>query len=185
MIAERSTLVNRYAQAFLNAFDETITQKSYIAIQDAARFFSGKRSRFLLMTLTYVDDSTSKKIFSKVCECFGLGSSIKKLLLLIAKQRRQFLFPDILDRICLLYRRRNGIMSCRLTTSHPISEDDRKIIRKYLAEKTGYKVWCNKCYCVDSSLISGIRLQSDSLFWEYSLRDRIDSVRRRLVGDAV
>ncbi|MGB8366998.1 MAG: F0F1 ATP synthase subunit delta, partial [Candidatus Babeliales bacterium] len=96
---------------------------------------------------------------------------VQKLLELLLNDNRAFLICDVLYYVCLLYRQYKNITKFAMISSHLLSEEDKKIIKHFLMQMTEQDIMYTTK--IDKKLIAGIRLQSDTLLWEYSIRQRL------------
>jgi len=162
-------VAKKYAQAFINVFLDTLSLQDYDNIQQASKNIN-KQILFFLR-LPALDYTVRKDALIMLSKRFNLPPPVQKLLLLLLKDNRAFLVCEVLHYVCLLYRQYKHITEFAIMSSHPLTVDDRGIIKHFLAQMTGQDIMYT--YKIDKKLIAGIRLQSDTLLWEYSIRQRL------------
>jgi len=75
-------------------------------------------------------------------------------------------------------------MIFNITSSHHLDISDLEIIEKFLAFKTGKKIISH--HNLNKKLIAGIRLESNTLLWEYSIYKQCETLRKQFnVQEAV
>lgn len=174
-----SILAQRYAQAYLNVHIEAISYKDFRAIREAGLYFA--RNKYLLFFLNWPAIKTPAKITALIqamryCQ---IPESIDGLIALLAAHKRMFLIVSILESICELYEHKHNIAQVTISTSHPVTDQELKVMQQFLANKTGLSIIYD--YKIDKKLIAGIRLQSDTFLWEYSINKQLDSIKLPLI----
>lgn len=76
------------------------------------------------------------------------------------------------------YNRDNNIAVAKVTTSAPLSQDQRERLIDKLKAMTGRGIALNEK--VDPSVMGGILLEMDGKRWDNTVRNRLDSIRRML-----
>jgi len=64
-----------------------------------------------------------------------------------------------------------------LTARVKIDNQNLETIKKFLAHKTEKKIISD--YKIDKSIVAGIRLQSSTLLWEYSVYKQCETLRKQ------
>jgi F0F1-type ATP synthase delta subunit len=81
------------------------------------------------------------------------------------------LFADILEKIYELFCERNNLVLFKITSTAELTKDELGGLERFLHTKSGKQV---RCTCtIDRRLIAGIRVQSGSLLWEYSVDQKL------------
>lgn len=179
MNGAESILAKRYAQAYLNVHIELISYKDFRTIRDAALFFASHRQ--LLFFLNWPAIKTSTKIIAlrQAMAYCQMPESFNRLIDLLAAHRRMFLVIKILACICELYEQKHAIAQVTITSSHPMEPQELQVMQQFLANKTGLSIIYD--YKIDKKLIAGIRLQSDTFLWEYSINKQLESMKVPLI----
>jgi len=175
----RVTIAKRYARAYLDIFGDAITVSALTPLCEAAAFFYRHKTRLALQLAPYLDDSYVIQRITHLCVSSGMPASCEHIIRLLVHERRLELLADVLVQICFQYRVRHHIMSCSITSSHALTEHELASIRRFLECKTGYSIM--DVYAVDADLIAGLRLQSDTIMWEYSLHKQLAEASRQLI----
>jgi len=166
-------VAKRYAQAFINIFLDTLSLQDYDNMQIAAA--SINKQVLFFLRLPALDYSVKKNALSTLSKQFKLPSSVQRLLYVLLHDSRAFLICDVLRCVCLLYRQYKHISEFAIISSHPLTENEIEVVKHFLAQMTRQDIMYT--YKVDKELIAGIRLQSDTLLWEYSIRQRLDEAK--------
>lgn len=173
-------LARRYAQAFLSLVFDTLTTADVIAFEAVHRFFKTHQPACFLMDLSLLDSDSKKKALMALIQRFKLPSSCYALMSLVIAHHRAALLPVVFHQLADLYQKRAGIMPFEVQSSLALSDEEKKIIEKFLKEQVHEQVLCS--YAVQPELIAGVRIFNERYLWEYSahaqLRALYTSVRR-------
>ncbi len=170
MSSAHHILAIRYAHAFLNIFGDTITIDNFESLCLVSRCFKKYKLDLAL-------DGSSEMI--QICRNAGIPISFEKLVQLLAQTHRLSLFPEVLVQVCEQYKLRHGIITCSITSSHALTEYEKKTLHLFLERATKCKLI--EQYGIDDKLIAGIRIVGNGVFWEYSVRRYLSEVSRQLI----
>lgn len=168
-------LARRYAQAFLHDFHDKISLDECTRLEEFSTTLATIHSSLTL--LQFMDLSLEKKtdLLYAYFKKNGLSlDAYKKLISLLLAQKRIMLLASIMHSMVMLYKERNNISSFIFTSSSPLTKDQEENIIHFLQRLTDTTV--THISVTDQSLIAGIRLQSSTLLWEDSLRNRLRSL---------
>ncbi len=172
-------LIRKYSQAYVNVFIEELSQSVIEAIATAAHYLDEHKHILFFLKLSAIDLETKKRGIDFLADRFVLPPSIKQLILLLIEHKRAPLVTKIFYYICTLYYKRKGMHAFKIVSSHELSKDDLAYIKRFLAQLTQRGIIYE--YKVDKRLIAGIRLQSDTLMWEYSIAQQLNNIRLSLI----
>lgn len=173
MNSKVTIVAKKYAQAFANIFLDTLSLQDYDNMQMAAANIN-KQVLFFLR-LPVLDSSVKKNALNTLSKRFKLPSSVQRLLHVLLHDNRLFLICDVLRYICSLYRQYKHISEFAIISSHPLTKDKIEVIKHFLVQMTRQNIMYT--YKIDKELIAGIRLQSDTFLWEYSIRQRLNEAK--------
>jgi len=172
----RETIARKYAKAFLNIYIDDISFDQYKAITKLETFFKNHRKVVFFLSIPNITTEEKEKNLYELLSNFKLAI-LKPLIRLLINQKRIFLIDDVLTQIIILYKEAKNIMMFNIMTPHQLEESDILIIRRFLADKTE-KIITWK-YLKDKKLIAGLRLQSNTLLWEYSIYKQCERLRQK------
>ncbi len=172
--AKTAAIARKYAAALINLFLDILTQNDYENLLKAMHFLEVQNRALFFLQLPILEESVKEKGIRKLVERFSLPESIIKLLLLLLKHNRASLIPDVLWYITELYKQRRKILAFTIHSSHELHEKQIAAIKQFLARHTGSDIIYT--YKEDKNLIAGIRLQSTTWLWEYSIRKHLHSI---------
>lgn len=173
-----TVLSYRYAHAFLNVFFSSLTVEDFSSICKARAFFYKHKQACFLMRLNLLDDQIKLKELARLSLQWGLSDSFQKLFALLIADKRSSLLPSVFSALCRLYKKRAGVMEFGVESAGELTEGQKKQIKDFLEGQTQKKIICS--YKQNEHLIAGVRLQSNYLLWEDSIRNRLNSIRRAL-----
>ena len=109
---------------------------------------------------------------------FGIPFFCQKLCLLLVKHQRTSLLPSICNLVADIYQHDVKIMTFTISSSETLTDQQKKKIETFLHKHVDETVSCS--YTLDKTLIAGVRLQSDCLLWEDSIRGRLQTLQESL-----
>lgn len=171
-----TTLSIRYAKAFLDVFKSDISDQTIEKVKQVVLLFQNNQPRISLLSLPLYSKQDQYTLLSTLLvEKAQLPNVFANLIDLLVKHRRASLITTVLHKIVVLYYQRNNISSFSITSSYELEESQLQSIQQFLAVQTGSVIIYT--YTIDSDLIAGIRLQSTTNLWEYSVRKSIEAIR--------
>jgi F-type H+-transporting ATPase subunit delta len=171
-------IAKKYAQAFLNIFIDDISMEDFHNFCDASHFFSRNKQLLFFLAWPAVHNNVKVQAMHQAFERFKLGKPFTRLIDILSLHKRTYLVLDVLKQLCSLYKERKGIMLFTVAGSHKLANDDLEIIKQFLANVTGRDIIYN--YAIDKNLIAGIRMQSDTFLWEYSINRQLAQLKVQL-----
>ena len=167
-------IVRKYASAFINVFFDELDQRDYDNILAARKFLREQKRALFFLQLPALEYEVKKHGIKTFADEFDLPASVRKLLYLLLEHNRVFLITDILWKITELYKERKDMLTFIISSSHELSTEDISVIKGFLAHLSGKAIMYT--YTIDKNLIAGIRLQSTTLLWEYSVRKHLNTI---------
>ena len=172
-------LARRYATALLRVCGEQFSQDDCVAMQRAQMFFRSHAPALYFLSLPDLVSQEKKEIVQKLFEMVQLPCCFYDLALLLSRHKRLNLIAQVLAFTLKLYKEQHGIMDFRIESSASLDEAQLQTIQEFLAQKAAKSI--NYTQGVDKKLIAGIRLQSDTLLWEYSVRKKLRAIRLSVI----
>lgn len=179
MNTQERILSSRYAKAFFNLYEDQITFDDLYALERAEKFFLERKEINFFMKISSLNMQAKEEALVKLCKQFGLQAIFLKLLFLLVEKKRSSFLPELFRQLRLELKRRKSITEWLVTSSMLLNKTQKDTIEKFLKKTVGMHTICT--YKQDETLIAGIRVQSDSLLWEVSLRQRLQRITRFLV----
>lgn len=176
-MTNKDIVSRKYAKAFLNLYEDQISVEDFTGIKKLEIFFRDHKKVIYFLSIPNILPETKEKLLGELFQKFNIKTLLNPLVHLLSKSKRLSLIDDILKHIRLLYKERKGIMRFSITSSHEISNQDLEIIENFLAYKSNKTIIST--YKVDKKLVAGIRLQSDTLLWEYSIYKQCETLRKQ------
>lgn len=170
-------LARRYAQAFLNLFMDQLSMREYQKLQAMSEFIQSHRQTTFFLGLQSIPSHDKEKLLLDLIQKYNLPASLNNLVTTLIHHDRAGLLGKILDQICELYRKKNRILSFNIESSSILEPDQLDFIHKFLAYNTNSTIVSTAK--INKELIAGLRLQSDTYLWEYSIRKQINELKRK------
>lgn len=178
MNIQESRLAQLYATAFLNIYCTSITEDIYNKLIKTRLFLLENPDYLFIYKLPRHFNLVKKQIINKLLEQFDLPAIFYKLTELLLETDRLALLPLVLHHILLGYEERNYLMPTVITSSSSISEKQARIIQDVIKQVSGKKILPK--YRIDTKLIAGIRIQSNTLLWEYSVAKQLRIIEKEI-----
>lgn len=167
-------LIKKYAQAFINQFIGQLNHEEMAKIEKFISFIRANRQVIFYGQLLFGEKFIRRQAFINLLTNFELNKAFEKLIILLVEHNRLILLADILERIIKLFKDNNNEADFVITSSHNLDTRQLDQIIKFLTEQTGKKI--NIKTIIDKKLIVGLKIYSDTLGWEYSIRNQLNSL---------
>jgi len=174
----RSDLAKKYAQAYLHSFGEDHSLEDFSSMWRAAQFLSEHHSLLFYLSLSMIHEVDKKRFIDIFFEKFHLFDSLKQLFYLLLKNKHIFLAADTLRDIYGLYKIKHKISDLQVSSSSDLSEEKIEEIKKFFTKLSGQQVVVR--YSVNQDLIAGVRLQTETFLWEYSIAQQLRKLKQEL-----
>lgn len=178
-MSHEKAIARNYATAFLNSFFDDISLDDFSVMCKMITFWQERKQELVFLQRPWLTDEKKIEILNILLDNLSAPKVLGDLFALLVRHKRIALIRDVLGQICLLYREKKNILFFTITSTHPLSDEQLVVIKKFLAHKTG-KTILFEC-AIDTKLIAGIRCQSGTLVWEYSVHKQLDDLRRQLI----
>ena len=173
----------KYACAFLNIFHQSLSRQDVPKIKKLLDSLSEKKGINLFFKLGLISSQVKIDAIKQELKKYKLGYPWGNLVTALVKHKRVFLFPMVLFYIERFYLDFVGLVEWRVSSSYLLDSEQKKTLEKFLAEKTKKEVECE--YIVDSDLVAGIRMQSNNLLWEHSVRKKLRNLKTIIFNQEV
>lgn len=177
----QSPVARKYAQAYLNVFSDQHTFEDFCSLWRASQFLSEHHSLLFYLSLPMIHETDKKRFIDLFFEKFHLFDSLKQLFYLLLKNKHIFLAIDVLQDIYSLYKMQYGISELKISSSLDLSEEKIAEITNFFIKLSGLERVVVHC-SVNPALIAGIRLQSETYLWEYSVAQQLQKLKQKLIA---
>lgn len=174
MTTQEKIIARKYAQAFFRVFGKKITENDMQSFDRLRDFYQNNSDKFFYLYLSSLTPGLKQNLILQTCDAFGLKSLLQPLVTLLAQHGRLKLLGMILQQLMVVYRENHNIMTVRLISAHPLEADEQNIMKKFLEHKTRKTIQLQ--LVTDPRLIAGVRLQSDTVLWEYSIAQQLRAI---------
>lgn len=175
MDISKSLIAKKYAKAFINIFGNQITDQFYSKITSVHNALKERHELLYILSLPQILDNKKQEALQLLLP----EELFKTLISLVIAHKRILLLPDILEQIMIEYRNKNNIEHFIISSSHTLPAESLNVLIQFLKANTHHSITYE--HTVDSSLIAGIRMQSDIHLWEYSIQKQLQQIRGMLI----
>lgn len=176
----QSETAKKYAVAYLNVFGDQHTFEDFCSMWRASQFLLEHHSLLFYLSLSMIHEVDKKRFIDMFFEKFHLFDSLKQLFYLLLQNKHVFLATDVLRDIYGLYKIQHNISDLQVISSSDLSEEKIEEIKNFFTKLSGQHVVVR--YSVNPGLIAGIRLQTDTLLWEYSIAQQLRKLKQELIA---
>lgn len=171
-------LARLYAHAFINVYKYELTADTIVSIEQAAHILEKKQRSLFFFTVAQIPHDDKKRIMHAWCKEHALPNAVYKLIDILIDAHRGYLWAHVLKGIVRIYQEYNNIMRINVISSITLSKNLCTRIQQFLERMTHKTIIAS--YSEDAQLVAGIRLMSDTLLWEHSVRSQLKKIRARL-----
>lgn len=170
-MVNRALLARKYARAFLNVVGTTISGDDITHIEHIISFLKDHKQALFFLKLSYITNEVKRDALHALFAQVPHKEAFHKLIRILLDDNRGYLIYPVLEELVDIYDQMHHITSFTITSSHILSHQDLEEIRHFLTARIGGDIVYT--YHQDPSLIAGIRLQSNTLLWEHSIRKQL------------
>lgn len=175
-----SPLVYRYAHAFFNVFQDKFTQTSIAALKKAITYLKAHQSSIALLQLAHSAPQVKERALLDSLAQLGIDATLlQPLIHVLITDKRISLLVAILEQLPTLYYEHNAMELFTVRSTEPLTSEQKVWITNFLANATGKKIILNPI--IDRSLIAGLRILSENLYFEKSVRACLNQLRTQQI----
>ena len=179
MIVLESKLAKKYALAFLNVYAQKCTPDYMKRIAAYADFVTKNTMFQATLNIPSLSKKTKELIIEHVKQKVQMPKSIQKLTHLLLKEKRIDLLAGILKKILFIHKQREQKHHFTVSSSHELTAKEQEIVTNLIKKQVLNHV--STSFTLDTSLISGIRIEGNTLKWERSITKQLRSIEQKIV----
>jgi F-type H+-transporting ATPase subunit delta len=172
------TLAKKYAVAYLNVFDETMSYQDFEQLCQFGQFLLQHKRALFFLGLPHIPMAEKIRSMVSVIERYKLPVSLTRLFTLLIEDGRSMLMGEVMNQVCEEYQLRHQLQTFDVTSSHELKKGELEDIKTMLEKVTKSKV--RYTYSIDNKLIAGLRMQSSNLMWEYSIEKQLRNIAKAM-----
>lgn len=177
-------IARRYATAALQTVAGKLTIDEVLACKHAAKRLSLVRQWLVMIDMPGVESEQKKRMLDAIMQIEHLPGMLKPLIDLLHHDGRIDLLPEVLYALAHIFFIRHSIKIFRVKSAPVLDDEQRNIVRDFLKRisKAEY-ISCE--FVEDVALIAGIRAESETALWEYSVDKKLREAQQMVNEDAV
>ena len=180
MLLQQQTLARKYAKAFINLHRTQLSIRSFSHLQALEDFCQTNKKFFIFLSISSIPYQNKKKALDRMSKALKLEPFTQRLLEVLLIKRRIHLLNLVIRDIIELYKEIAHISSFKIFTSHKLNDAQKKKIIAFIEAAVAHKTTIKTTFNIDRNLISGIRIKSNTLYWEYSLAQQLIALKDNL-----
>ena len=178
MIIINRTIAQKYATALFNIFEKQFTPEAIDQLLLFQAFLRKSKSFFAYLSISSIDEKIKQAAIEKITTHFRI-SFLANLILLLLKHKRINLLPLIISQSIKTHQKKHQISLFTIKTSHALQEAEKQRIINFIQKDLGQKKILPQFF-VYPGLISGLRIKSDGLLWERSIKRTLQQIKQSL-----
>ena len=177
MLITSEIVAKKYALAFLNTLKQDLSSDTLQQLDLFATFLKRQKTVLAHLALPSLSNATKQILVQKITTHFGLSDLITRLIFLLMEKRYIHLLDVTIKQIIKQYQKRHAIAPFLISTSHPLQEDEKQRIIDFIVKIMPHNK-IQPTFSVLPELISGIRIQNDTLLWERSINKLLQRIQQ-------
>ena len=183
MLIEKNVVIKKFAIAFLNNYENKINKEYIKNLEELIKYL--RKNKILKAVISRPSLSKEKKdeIINLIAQKLNIPGEIKKLVFVLLNRGEIDLFIEIIRKIVSISKQKAGIHKFNVSTSHELEEKEKNKIIKFLSSSIVNSVEIN--FEIDRSLISGIKIKSQTMLLENSASKKMKEFRKTLQREEI
>lgn len=178
-IYAKKQLARNYARAFLRSFADVVTPECiFSSVERLQKCYEENKQSFYTLALSSANIEERCQGLSKLLDHFNIPEKIHLLIEVMLRKKKLDLFPFLLPALIEEFRKRHNQQEVHVTTAHPLTETERARLEKSLTGRIPGTL--SFVYTQDPALIAGIKVQTQTHYWEESLARTVRTLEHRL-----
>lgn len=176
-----SGLAGRYATALIELAGEKKQLDSVAEDLKGLKSLIGESEdlRTLIRSPLYRREQQTAAI-GALLEKAGVNDITRRFVMVVAKNKRLFVLPKIIDAFLAELARRRGEVTAEVTAAHELSDDQRHSLAEALRKAVGSKV--QVALSVDPSILGGLVVKVGSRMIDNSVRTKLQRLQLVMKG---
>jgi F-type H+-transporting ATPase subunit delta len=164
-------LARRYARAFLAIFGQRVTIEDCNYMRQAAHQLALRGQWYMFFDFSRSTTEEQQAMGALLLTRLQVPDYLRPLVALLAAHRRMQLLPDVFNQIVEQYFMQQAILECSISSCPVLDSQQQQKLLTFLEKKSDKKI--RAVSKVDKRLIAGIRVQSATILWEYSIMKKL------------
>jgi ATP synthase F1 delta subunit len=178
MIVLESKIAKKYAIAFINVYKNECSPEYTDTLKKFSNFIDRDRIFQATLAVPSLSKKMKKTLVEHVSEKQNLSKGTERLIFLLLKDKRIDLLNEVIKKILFLCQQREKKYHFNVTTSHELSSDEQEKVLSFIKSKITNRVTAS--FKINKSLISGIKIESRTFFWERSIESQLKNIGKKL-----
>ena len=176
-------VARKYARAFLKVFSAQIKKDDFARLESISAILERKKGLVLFLRLGIIPPAIKAETVIQLLHENHLFFPWDILIHALLKHKRIVILTLVFAYIKRFYFEMIDTLIWHVSSSVPLDLESQKTIEEFLIAKTNKKSECS--YHIDKKLIAGVRMQTDTLLWEYSIAKKLRKAHVFLIEQEV
>jgi F-type H+-transporting ATPase subunit delta len=176
-----SVATNRYAKALLDVLYPSGAERGLEQLESFSALLSAETQVRQLLENPTIAADRRKGVFKEIADSLSYDTLVRNFLDLLIERNRLDLLGEIVNSYRKLLDEKLGLVRAHVTSATPLDAQQQHELAARLARVTGKQVRMD--VAVDSSLIGGVIAQVGSTIYDGSIRQQLQTFKRRLIQD--
>lgn len=179
MVISQKIIARKYAKAFLNLYFDALSDQHIEGLFKFHLFLRENRGILCYLNLPGLNEQVWNDFSTRLYADFTLPQHFAKLIQVLVLKRRVELLPTVVVALLQEFWKRKHVLHFEVTSSLKLSLAQQAAVIAFLTNKTGAAV--RAAFAMDSSLICGIKMKSDSYMFEHSIARELKNFEESLL----
>lgn len=171
---DESAIAKKYARAFLRTFGNDVDDLLIESCSAISEFLKTNRYVYVLMCMPTMSHEAKKKSLEMVLNKYNAHKHLYELGSLLIDQGRIDGIITVFDAVQEEYYTMHSIELFTVISSHVLSLNQKQQLTIFVQQLAQQKI--RVAYALDKKLIVGLRVQSNALLWERSIRKELQEI---------
>jgi len=176
-----SVAANRYAKALLDVLYPSGAEQGLEQLESFSNLLSTETQVRQLFENPTIAADRRKSMFKAIADSASYDTVVRNFLDLLIERNRLDLLGEIVNSYRKLLDEKLGLVRAHVTSATPLDPQQQRELAARLERVTGKQVRME--VAVDSSLIGGVIAQVGSTIYDGSIRQQLQTFKRRLIQD--
>jgi len=176
-----SVAANRYATALIEVLSPDHVEMGFQQLQRFASLFVEQPDSRRFLENPSMAGERRNRLLNEITKAFGFDRRVANFIGILAERNRFPMLEEIIVEYQRLMDKQLGVVRARVTTARPLDKTQQEELGRKLERITGKQVRME--VTIDPALIGGVVAQVGSTIYDGSVRQQLQAVKGRLVGD--
>jgi F-type H+-transporting ATPase subunit delta len=176
-----SVAANRYATALIDVLYPQAAEAGLEQLQSFLTLLTEQPDSRRFLENPTLAGERRERLLKEISEAFGFDRRVANFISILANRNRLPILEEIITEYRRLMDKRLSIVRARVMTARTLDTAQQRELARKFEQITGKQVRME--VAIDPSLIGGVVAQVGSTIYDGSVRQKLQAIKNRLVGE--